>query len=76
MAKQKHKQLDEIIMFFHCAKCLEEMPRGESPRTFQRIQTGWTKKGIQIWCVRHDREVVNLDFLGQKISYVENTETD
>ena len=35
-----------------------------SPREYQKIQVGWTDHGIQVWCVRHDCNIVHLDFEG------------
>ncbi len=60
---------NEIKLYFHCGKCLEELEGGTSPQDFQRVQVGWTKKGVQTWCVRHDVNIVHLDFKGQKVEY-------
>jgi hypothetical protein len=76
MAKQKTKMPNQIKAFFHCKKCIVEKPYDQSPQSWQRIQAGWTVKGLQVWCTRHDCDVMNLDFLGQKISYSDNTEID
>ena len=57
---------NEIEMFFHCAKCLEEIPGGVSPEEFQNVQIGFTRLGIQIWCKRHDCNVAHIDFQGEK----------
>jgi hypothetical protein len=56
----------EIQMFFHCAKCLDELPIGQSPRDFVRIEAGFTPLGIQIWCVRHEINICHVDFQGQQ----------
>lgn len=58
-----------IGMFFHCGQCIEERPGEISPRDWMRLEVGWTKAGVQVWCVRHDRNVVSLDFLGQKVDF-------
>lgn len=58
---------NKIGMFFHCKKCLEELPKGVSPRDYIRIEAGWTEKGFQIWCIRHELNVINVDFMGQKV---------
>ena len=69
--KLQQKNPKEVIEFYlHCKKCAIELPKGVSPRDFQRIQLGWTKPGLQVWCVRHDVEIVHLDFLGQKVAYI------
>jgi len=56
---------NEIQMYLHCRKCLEVMPEGESPQSWARTQAGFTPLGLQVWCVRHDINVVNIDFEGQ-----------
>jgi len=56
----------EIKAFMHCAKCLREIPDGVSPAEWARVNVGWTKLGLQVWCVRHDTNVVHIDFQGQK----------
>lgn len=65
------KPLDRnlIQMYFHCSKCLDEIPKSKSPKNHARLNVGYTKKGIQVWCSRHDCNVVAFDFLGQKISF-------
>lgn len=59
---------NEISMFFHCKECLKELPKGESPKTYQKIQVGWTQRGLQVWCTRHNMNICHLDFLGQKVA--------
>jgi len=56
---------NEIEMYFHCALCLEEKPGNESPMSWQRIQVGFTKWGVQVWCVRHDCNIAHVDFQGK-----------
>lgn len=58
---------NRIFQYTHCAKCLKEMPAGVSPQTWSRLEVGWTAHGIQIWCKRHNINVLDLDFLGQKV---------
>ncbi len=62
-----------IGMYMHCGKCVEELKdktfdsdSAESPRSYARYEFGYTKVGIQVWCVRHDCNVVHIDFEGQK----------
>lgn len=62
-------QQNEIEMFFHCIHCLTEKPADQSPREWCHNEVDWTPKGFQVWCVRHERNVVNVDFLGQKMAY-------
>lgn len=55
-----------IRAYIHCVLCIKELPPGQSPQDYQRIQTGWTIEGLQIWCVRHDCNIMNIDFEGVK----------
>jgi hypothetical protein len=59
---------NRIFQYMHCARCLREMPAGVSPRTWSQLECGWTQEGLQVWCKRHNLNVVDLDFLGQKVS--------
>jgi len=60
---------NKIFSFYHCKKCLEERPNEFSPREYASLEFGATKKGFQLWCVRHNENVLALDLLGQKVSY-------
>ena len=55
-----------IELYLHCALCIAEMPRGSSPKEWQRVNVGWTMVGIQVWCVRHDCNMLHIDFEGQR----------
>jgi hypothetical protein len=57
---------NEIKAFFHCKLCLEELPEGMSPRNWVRMECGWTELGFQVWCLRHDVNIVHVDFQGRK----------
>jgi hypothetical protein len=52
----------EILMYFHCGLCLKEKPPDVTPRDWIHIEAGWTQKGFQVWCVRHECNVINMDF--------------
>ena len=56
-----------ITAFMHCGKCLDELPSGESPRSYAQLEVGWTKLGLQIWCKRHEMNVFNIDLMGHKV---------
>lgn len=52
---------NRITSYFHCGQCLEEKPDDESPLTWARFSVGMTEHGtVQVWCVRHDRGVVEV----------------
>lgn len=57
---------NEIRMFFHCRKCLQELPPGTSPQEWAQLEVGWTLLGFQVWCKRHDINVIHMDFEGMK----------
>jgi hypothetical protein len=59
---------NEIVMFLHCKLCLEELKKSHnaSPRDYSRVEFGWTKKGLQVRCVRHDCNILHIDFEGKK----------
>ncbi len=63
------KVQNSIGAYIHCMKCIDELPVGQSPAEFAKVQAGWTKEGLQVWCNRHDENIIHLDFLGQKVSY-------
>jgi hypothetical protein len=54
----------EIKAFIHCAMCLMDMPAGQSPQGWSRLDVGWTQWGLQVWCRRHECNVCNIDFEG------------
>lgn len=62
----------EIAGFIHCHKCLEERNNDAvllmttSPRTYASLEVGFTKLGLQIWCKRHECNVMHIDFQGHK----------
>lgn len=60
------KQQNQIVAFMHCRRCLEELPFGKSPRDFASLEVGWTERGFQVWCKRHEINVVHVDFEGDK----------
>lgn len=65
---KKKEVKNSIGGFFHCKKCIEQFP-GSTPYR-QDIEVGWTKKVVQVWCRRHDINLVHIDFRGQKVSKV------
>jgi len=50
-----------ILAYLHCRQCLEEAHGGD-----QRLEVGWTLLGLQVWCARHDMNIVHIDFEGQQ----------
>lgn len=53
-------------MVFNCRMCQEEYldgkyGRNKSMEEMARIVVGRTKTGIQVWCVRHDMNIADID---------------
>ena len=55
---------NQIGAYFHCVKCIETKPATQSPREWGKIEAGWTEKGFQVWCKRHDINIIHVDFEG------------
>ena len=55
-----------IVSYLHCRQCLEEIPGGVNPREWAQLEVGFTKPGLQVWCRRHECNVVHIDFEGQQ----------
>lgn len=51
---------NKIVRYFHCARCLRELPEGQSPRDWAQLEVGMTETGVQVWCKRHNINVLNL----------------
>ena len=69
--KEKHEMREipntnEITTYLHCGLCISELPLGESPQSYANYEVGYTEIGLQIWCKRHNCNVIHLDFAGQK----------
>jgi hypothetical protein len=63
---------NEIESYIHCAVCVAEYMeggpevRGKSPAEYATLEVGTTKRGFQIWCRRHDCNVMHVDFEGHR----------
>ena len=68
MKKKKKFNENNIVQFFQCILCIKEgIPRDELPEAWARFSVGWTKEGIQVWCVRHKSNIIHIDFQGKKL---------
>jgi len=54
------KPKNEIVAFYHCGKCVAEMPEHLVAHEWQFVEVGATEQGIQVWCKRHDMEIIHL----------------
>ena len=52
----------DINQYMHCKKCLDELPSEVSPKEWSRMAVGRTDYGLQVWCNRHDSNIIHLDF--------------
>jgi len=58
--------VNSIVSFLHCELCMKELPEDTSPREYGYYEVGWTELGIQIWCKRHECNVMHMTFEGHK----------
>lgn len=66
MKKRTITNAHAINVFLHCGLCLQQLPKDESPKSYQRLSIGYTPLGLQVWCVRHECNVMHVDFQGQQ----------
>ena len=62
----------EIEKYIHCVLCVQEWHErneaGETlPAWWSRIEVGYTKRGWQVWCARHNCNIIHFDFEGRKV---------
>lgn len=54
-----------------CAKCSDDVLQGRSGglamREYAMLDIGFTPIGIQVWCRRHNCNVVHIDFEGNRL---------
>lgn len=53
-----------IVLYLHCGLCLNEKPNGVSMREYGQLEIGTTDLGFQVWCKRHECNVVHIDYEG------------
>ena len=62
---------NRITQHVVCAKCEAEYLGGStdsrSLQDYAKLDIGFTNIGIQVWCRRHNTNVVHVDFEGQKL---------
>lgn len=57
---------NSIVSFMHCRRCVEDIPKNVSPRNWSMVEAGWTVLGFQVWCRRHEMNIIHVSFEGQK----------
>ncbi len=53
-----------------CETCFKEYETFQNPdialRDYVKIDVGFTRIGIQVWCQRHNKNICHIDFEGNK----------
>lgn len=63
----RHMPQEDADDFYRCPTCMKEMPEGISPREYSHIEAGFSSRGFQVWCLRHELNVIHIDFKGQYV---------
>ena len=62
---------NQITQHVVCSKCEEEFVKGFTDsgtlQHYAKLYVGFTDTGIQVWCPRHDTNVVHVDFEGREL---------
>ena len=45
-----------------CSLIGADAANGESQMSYSRFEVGWTNQGFQVWCTRHNINVIHIDF--------------
>jgi hypothetical protein len=59
-----------IDSYVACSKCAEEVAHIEpkiSLQDYGAVDIGFTQWGLQVWCRRHQTNIVHIDFNGQQL---------
>ena len=55
-----------------CVKCSSEFLSGQtdskSMQEYSKIDVGFTERGLQIWCQRHQLNICHINFDGKKLA--------
>lgn len=59
------------VTTLRCARCvrhfeLNGLPEEEMKVALGNLQVSFTRIGLQVWCMRHNCNVIHIDFEGQK----------
>lgn len=68
IGKINHRPIPNSIgikSYLHCGHCLLTLPKGKTPREWAELEVGYTELGLQVWCKRHESNVVHIDFEGR-----------
>lgn len=59
-----------IDNYIACQKCADELAGLSPPQSLQeyaQIDVGFTALGVQVWCRRHQTNIVHIDFQGHRL---------
>lgn len=57
----------QIKHVLECKRCTESCPAGTPLQDYVRVSVGLTPYGLQVWCARHQANIVHIDFRGQRL---------
>ena len=63
----KHQPQQDSDEFYRCPLCEADTPSHLSPREYSHIEAGFSERGFQVWCLRHERNIIHIDFMGQDV---------
>lgn len=55
------KRRNLISTYMTCKRCWNEKPADQSAAEWARLNVGFTDKGLQIWCARHNCNVDDVE---------------
>ena len=58
----------QIEANIYCEACQRERPDCITPQKWSRLDVGWTENGLQVWCRRHDCNVLQIDLTPRAVS--------
>lgn len=54
------------LQFLHCRQCIDDIKSGKagtrSPAAYASLSVAFTEIGLQVWCERHQLNVIHIDF--------------
>lgn len=59
-----------VTGYVACSKCAAEVDAAQPPLSLQdyaQIDVGFTDWGMQVWCRRHQANIVHIDFQGHQL---------
>ena len=57
---------NKILLYLHCKLCAKSLPENMSMHEWAGYEVGWTKLGLQVWCKKHNTNIIHIDFENQQ----------